>query len=147
MTDKAHILIVDDEPGIREIIEDYLMQHRFSVATAENGAEIRRRMAERTPNLVILDLNMPGEDGLTLTRQLRASGNVGIILLTATAESVDRVVGLEIGADDYIAKPFNLRELVARIHTVLRRLGEGASSPKSRGTLRDASVVFSVCWR
>jgi DNA-binding response OmpR family regulator len=122
MVEQSHIIVVDDEPEIRSMLVDYLGQAGFSVRGAENGAALRRILAEQPADLVLLDINMPGEDGLSLARFLRANTEVGIVMLTAAGEVVDRVVGLEIGADDYIAKPVDLRELLARIRAVLRRL-------------------------
>jgi two-component system phosphate regulon response regulator OmpR len=121
-----HIVVVDDEAEIREMIRDYLTANGFAVSTAASGAEMRAILAERPAHLVTLDLRMPGEDGLALARYLREQGQVGIIMVTASAGIVDRVVGLELGADDYIAKPFDPRELLARIRTVLRRMSAGA---------------------
>lgn len=122
MRDKTHILVVDDEPELRDMIEEYLVQQGFSVTTAENGAALRQIVAERPVDLVLLDIRMPGEDGLSLARFLRERYPVGIIMLTAAGEVVDRIVGLEMGADDYLGKPFDPRELLARIKSVLRRL-------------------------
>jgi DNA-binding response OmpR family regulator len=142
MTDTAHILVVDDEADIRASLEEYLTLHGLSVAVAEGGEAMRARVAERAPDLVVLDLRMPGEDGLTLSRWLRANTRCGILMLTAIADPVDRVVGLEMGADDYMAKPFHPRELLARIRTVLRRVGEAApaaEAPASR-------VRLGRCW-
>lgn len=122
MHDKTHILVVDDESELRDMIEEYLVQQGFGVTTAENGAVMRQIVAERPVDLVLLDLRMPGEDGLSLARFLREHYPVGIIMLTAAGEVVDRIVGLEMGADDYLGKPFDPRELLARIKSVLRRL-------------------------
>ncbi len=127
MTDKTHILVVDDEPELRDMIEEYLVQQGFGVITAENGVAMRRVVAEQPVDLVLLDLRMPGEDGLSLARFLRERYLVGIIMLTAAGEVVDRIVGLEMGADDYLGKPFDPRELLARIKSVLRRLALGAT--------------------
>jgi two-component system phosphate regulon response regulator OmpR len=122
MVEQSHIIVVDDEPEIRSMLVDYLGHAGFAVRAAEDGAAMRRILAEQPADLVLLDINMPGEDGLSLARFLRANTDVGIVMLTAAGEVVDRVVGLEIGADDYIAKPVDLRELLARIRAVLRRL-------------------------
>jgi len=121
MQDRKHIVVVDDEPGIRETIQEYLELHDFRVTTAGGGEELRRALDGSDPDLVLLDIRMPGEDGLSLARFLRAEKQVGIIMLTAAGEVVDRIVGLEMGADDYLAKPVDLRELLARIKAVLRR--------------------------
>src|SRR5512138_176112 len=123
MQSRKHIVVVDDEPGIRETIQEYLELHDFDVTTAGGGEELRRFVADNDVDLVLLDIRMPGEDGLSLARFLRAEKQVGIIMLTAAGEVVDRIVGLEMGADDYLAKPVDLRELLARIKAVLRRGG------------------------
>jgi two-component system phosphate regulon response regulator OmpR len=132
MNDNAHIVVVDDEPDIRETIEDYLGLHGFVVSTADGGKRLREIVAERPVDLVLLDLRMPGEDGLSLARYLREHTEAGVIMVTAVGETVDRIVGLEMGADDYLAKPFDLRELLARIKSVLRRLRSEPAGPASR---------------
>ncbi len=129
MVEHSHIIVVDDEPEIRSMLVDYLSHSGFTVRAAEDGAAMRRILAEQPADLVILDINMPGEDGLSLARFLRANTEVGIVMLTAAGEVVDRVVGLEIGADDYIPKPVDLRELLARIRAVLRRLRAAPAEP------------------
>ena len=122
------VLIVDDDAGIRESTADYLSGHGFQVALAADGEQMRAAFApgapQGRPHLVLLDLNLPGEDGLSLTRWLRGNHDVAIIMVTGAGAVVDRVVGLELGADDYLAKPFDLRELLARAKSVLRRAGE-----------------------
>src|SRR3712207_3788438 len=125
MTENQHIVGVDDEAATRDMIGDYLRLHGFAVTTCEGGAALRAAMAKGAPSLVVLDLNMPEEDGLSLVRYLKQVGNVPIIMLTATASPIDRVVGLELGADDYLAKPCEMRELLARIRSVLRRTAAG----------------------
>ncbi len=121
MAEIEHILTVDDDAEIRDLIKGYLEGQGYSVSTASNGETMRHVMATREVDLVLLDLVMPGEDGLTLTRYLRGNSSVGIIILTGKGDTVDRVVGLEMGADDYLAKPFAMRELLARIRSVSRR--------------------------
>ena len=121
MSGQASILVVDDEPEVRDTFAEYLQMRGFEVGTADCGEAMRREMAGRPFDLVLLDLNMPGEDGLSLARHLRHDSDVAIIMVTAATEPVDRVIGLEIGADDYIGKPCDLRELLARIKSVLRR--------------------------
>ena len=116
-----HIVVVDDEPAARDMVGDYLKMHGFEVTLCDGGTSLRKSMAGRQPDLIVLDLNMPEEDGLSIVRDLKARAPVPIIMLTATASLIDRVVGLELGADDYIPKPCELRELVARIRSVLRR--------------------------
>ncbi|MBK1716249.1 response regulator [Thiocystis violacea] len=115
------ILVVDDDAGLRALLSDYLERAGFSVAVAEDGQAMDAWMETRTTDLVILDLMLPGEDGLTLTRRLRARTDIPIIMLSARGDEVDRIVGLEVGADDYLSKPFNPRELLARIRAVMRR--------------------------
>jgi len=128
--DKTHILIVDDDPGLLELLEEYLGSNGFSVSCAANGVELEQRLAEKSADLLLLDLMLPGEDGLSLARKLRAGGaKLPIIMLSARGEDIDRIVGLEVGADDYLAKPFNPRELLARIRAVLRRTVEDQSPP------------------
>ena len=121
MSELPHILVVDDHREIRDALAKYLAKHEFRVATADGAAAARRMLETSRIDLVVLDVMMPGEDGLTLCRQLRAKGDLPIIMLTAMAEDTDRVVGLELGADDYVTNPFNPRELVARVKAVLRR--------------------------
>lgn len=124
MTEKTHILVVDDDQEIRDLVARYLRQHDLRVRTAADGVQMRRELADWSFDLVILDLMLPGEDGLSLCRRLRADGNMPVIMLTAMGEETDRTIGLEMGADDYIAKPFNPRELLARIKAVLRRTSQ-----------------------
>lgn len=121
MTENAHLLVVDDHREIRDALAKYLTKHGYRVSTAESAAAARRALEASRIDLVVLDIMMPREDGLSLCRQLRARGDLPIIMLTAMAEETDRVVGLEMGADDYVTKPFNPRELLARIKAVLRR--------------------------
>lgn len=125
----AHIAVVDDEPDICEAISEYLVGQGFAVSIAPDGAALRTLMQERAVDVVILDINMPGEDGLSIARYLRGRGQVGIIMLTANRDTVDRVVGLEVGADDYVSKPFDLRELLARVRALLRRAAATETAP------------------
>jgi two-component system, OmpR family, response regulator len=127
------VLIVDDDANIRETTADYLKGHGFDVTVAADGAQMRAAISAAEPQLVLLDLNLPGEDGLSLTRWLRANHDVAIIMVTGAGEVVDRVVGLEVGADDYLAKPFDLRELLARAKSVLRRAGERPAATRAAG--------------
>jgi two-component system phosphate regulon response regulator OmpR len=121
MAESPAIIVCDDEPDLREAVAEYLARRGFDVRRAEDAAVLRRLLAERAADLVVLDISMPGEDGLSLARALRAESDIGIVMLTAAGDVVDRVVGLEVGADDYIAKPVDLRELLARLRAVLRR--------------------------
>jgi two-component system phosphate regulon response regulator OmpR len=122
------ILIVDDDRDVRESMGEYLQGHGYEVALAADGTQMRAALAVAAPDVVLLDLKLPGEDGLALARWLRAEHDVGIIMVTAAGEVVDRVVGLEVGADDYLAKPFDPRELRARLKSVLRRT-QGGTKP------------------
>lgn len=122
MIDNGRIIVVDDEAEVREMIQDYLGQNGYDVVTASSGAEFRALLQEHSPDLVILDVRMPGEDGISLARHVRENHRAGIIMVTAAAAVVDRIVGLEVGADDYVAKPFDPRELLARVKSVLRRV-------------------------
>jgi two-component system OmpR family response regulator len=121
----VRLLLVDDEAKLREPLADYLVRQGFEVTQAGTAAEARSRLNENGADLVLLDIMMPGEDGLSLCRHLVEARSVPVILLTARGEATDRIVGLEIGADDYVVKPFNPRELVARIRSVLRRSARG----------------------
>jgi len=122
MDSRPHIVVVEDEAAQRALLVDYLGKQNFRVSGADGGAALRRLVGRELPELVLLDVGLPGEDGFALARWLREkSGRIGIIMVTAATETVDRVVGLETGADDYIAKPFDPRELLARVRSVLRR--------------------------
>jgi DNA-binding response OmpR family regulator len=127
------VLIVDDDAATRETTAEYLQQHGFEIALAADGEQMRAEFAKAAPHglphVVLLDLNLPGEDGLSLTRWLRANHEVAIIMITGAGEVVDRVVGLEVGADDYVAKPFDPRELRARLKSVLRRTAQRPAAP------------------
>jgi DNA-binding response OmpR family regulator len=119
--DTTQVLVVDDDAGLRELLQQYLSAQGFHVATVSDGIEMEDYLARNPVNIVILDLMLPGEDGLSLARRLRERGDLPIIMLSARGEDVDRIVGLEVGADDYLAKPFNPRELLARVRALLRR--------------------------
>jgi len=147
MSTPRHIAVVDDEAQIRSAVGEYLELHGYSVSLADGGPALRKIMAESPPvDLVVLDLNLPGEDGLTIARYLRERFPVGIIILTAAGQTLDRIVGLEVGADDYMAKPFDLRELLARIKSVLRRIpGKGASAPEKGVPVTIRFGDFTLC--
>lgn len=121
------LLLVDDEASLRQPLADYLVRQGFSVRQAADAAKARAALLEETPDLILLDIMMPGEDGLSLCRHLVEAKDLPVILLTARGEATDRIVGLEIGADDYVVKPFEPRELVARIRSVLRRAGRNGA--------------------
>src|SRR5438093_8391546 len=149
MTQAQHIIVVDDEQPAREMVGDYLRMHGFSVSLCDGGGSLRASIAQQTPDLVVLDLNMPDEDGLSIIRDLKQRTSVPIIMLTATASPIDRVVGLELGADDYLAKPCELRELLARIRSVLRRSAAVATAPAATAAgAKDARapVRFGTKW-
>jgi len=122
MGDNGSLLVVDDDASVRAMLVEYLAGHGFAVRAAASGDAMREEIARALPDLVLLDLKLPGEDGLSLARYLRERYDVGIVMVTASADTVDRVVGLEIGADDYVTKPFDPRELLARVRSVLRRM-------------------------
>ena len=146
-TTNAHILVVDDEAEVRDLLQEYLVKQGFAVSTAGSVAAAREVLEARAVDLVVLDLRMPVEDGLSFARELRGRGDVAIVMLTASGEIVDRVVGLELGADDYVAKPFDPRELLARIKSVLRRVtvpyGRSGRRP-SRGPLWPRTSSISM---
>jgi two-component system, OmpR family, response regulator len=121
-----HILVVDDDAEIRDLVSGFLKRNSYRVMTARDAKAARQAMADYKFDLVVLDLMMPGEDGLSLCRDLRAKSKLPVIMVTARGEETDRIVGLEIGADDYLPKPFSPRELLARIRAVLRRAGDGS---------------------
>ncbi|HMA52105.1 MAG TPA: response regulator [Magnetospirillaceae bacterium] len=126
-----HILVVDDDREIRDLLNRFLVKHGLRVSTARDGVEMSRILDGAAIDLVVLDLMLPGEDGLSLCRKLRSTTNLPVIMLTAMGEDTDRIVGLEMGADDYLPKPFNPRELLARVKAVLRRVQSlPAASPK-----------------
>jgi two-component system phosphate regulon response regulator OmpR len=133
------ILVVDDDPGIRRLLTRYLTEQGYQTAAVSDGKGMDQWLKSNQPDLIILDLMLPGEDGLSLTRKIRAAGNTPIIMLTARGEEVDRIVGLEMGADDYLPKPFNPRELLARIRAVLRR---GAAPAEESDSLSDKLIRF-----
>jgi DNA-binding response OmpR family regulator len=150
-TRNPHIVVVDDEAPAREMVGDYLRLHGFEVTLCNGGASLRQTIAKETPDLIVLDLNMPEEDeedGLSVVRWLKGQSSVPVIMLTATASAIDRVVGLELGADDYLAKPCELRELLARVRSVLRRSAAPAaiaSAAAPAGAARTA-IRFGTKW-
>jgi two-component system, OmpR family, response regulator len=143
MSDSTRILIVDDDPRLCRALARYLQLEGYSVRTASSGREMRESLAVEKPNLVLLDLMLPDEDGFSLARELRSISNVAIVILTGKSDTTDKVVGLELGADDYVTKPFSDRELLARIRSVLRRTSNGG-----RETNKAAGKVASFAgWR
>ena len=129
MIANASIVIVDDEPDLRSMLADHLGREGFRVSGCANGAELDREMERAAPDLVVLDVNLPDEDGISIARRLQAQHRVPIVMLTALGDPIDRVVGLEVGADDYVTKPFDLRELSARIRAILRRANDAGARP------------------
>lgn len=146
LNESPHVLIVDDDNGIRELLADYLNKQGMRVTTAADGREMDNQLQylylkdASYPDLIVMDLMLPGEDGLSLTRRVKATHDVPIIMLSARGEDIDRIVGLEVGADDYLAKPFNPRELLARIRAVLRRKQSASTEANEAAQLaQDAS--------
>ena len=140
-TAAPQVLVVDDEPELRTLLGEYFGRHGFSVRAAADAAEAREMVARQRPALAVLDVNMPGENGLSLARWLReVHPGVGLVMLTTAGEAIDRIVGLELGADDYLAKPFELRELLARVRAVLRRM-----QPPSAVAASTKQVRFGAC--
>ncbi|ROO25829.1 response regulator [Salinisphaera orenii] len=139
MAEQPHILVVDDHRDIRDSLTRYLRDHGFRLSAAADAANARRVVREAALDLIVLDIMMPGEDGLSLCRWLRETTEIPVILLTAVADETDRIIGLEVGADDYVTKPFSPRELLARIRAVLRR---ATALPAQRNQPEEASVRF-----
>ena len=142
MDREFHILVVDDDREIRDLLARFLKKHGCRVTPAADGREMQAALTDRRIDLVVLDLMLPGEDGLTLCRRIRGRSDLPIIMLTAMGEDIDRVIGLEVGADDYLAKPFNPRELLARIRAVLRRVGA-----RPEGAPDDGGELAFAGWR
>lgn len=140
MSKQEHLVIVDDDSEIRSLLVDYLQKQGFAASAVTDGRELDRVMARRHIDLVILDLMLPGEDGLQICRRLRVETNIPIIMLTARGDDMDRIIGLEIGADDYLPKPFNPRELLARIKSILRR---AKTLPNRKPHAHQGKVKFS----
>jgi DNA-binding response OmpR family regulator len=140
MSETGHILVVDDQQEICDLVREYLSDEGFRVSTANDGVGMREVVGRESVDLVILDLVLRGEDGLQLARELRSQSDIGIIMLTGRGETVDRIIGLEMGADDYLSKPFHLRELLARVRSVLRR---GASRGGERGGGQRVRIRFA----
>jgi two-component system, OmpR family, response regulator len=141
VTHNKQVLVVDDDQSIRELLAEYLSRNNFDVITAEDGIEMDKRLLKHKPDLIILDIMLPGDDGFILCQRIRQTSHVPIIMLTANSDEMDRVLGLEIGADDYIAKPFSPRELLARIKALLRRTQ--FASEESQTSEKARYVLFS----
>jgi DNA-binding response OmpR family regulator len=140
-TQAATILIVEDDSEISRLVADFMRREGFEVVCAGDGAAMNTALQRLRPDIIILDLMLPGEDGLSICRRLRADDNIPILMLTAKSDEVDRVVGLEMGADDYLAKPFGPRELLARVRALLRRAGTSPARPMVRRYAFDRFVV------
>lgn len=138
---RRSILLVDDDPGIRKLLGEFLAQEGFDLEAAANGAEMDAHLGRRRPDLIVLDLMLPGEDGVSICRRLSRDGAPPIIMLTAKSEEIDRILGLEMGADDYLVKPFAPRELLARIRAVLRRTGAPGPQAGNRRLAFDRFVI------
>jgi len=146
MEASARLLIVDDDPSVRAMLREYLQGHGYAVGEAGSGVQMRECLEAELPDVVLLDIRLPGEDGLTLAKFLRERYDTGIIMVTASGDVIDRVVGLEVGADDYIAKPFDPRELLARLKSVLRRLrARPGIEPVKPATAKPARRRFGRC--
>ncbi|MGE0151320.1 MAG: response regulator [Reyranellaceae bacterium] len=144
MVDAPHILVVDDDNRLRDLLRKYLAENGFRVSGAADAAEARKALASFAFDLMVLDLMMPGESGLELARSLRAERRVPILMLTAMSESVDRIAGLETGADDYLTKPFEPRELLLRIHSILRRVNEMPQAPPAAAAVAFGPFRFDL---
>jgi two-component system phosphate regulon response regulator OmpR len=146
MNESARLLIVDDDASVRAMLNEYLQGHGYAVGVAGSGAQMRECIEADLPDVVLLDIRLPGEDGLTLAKYLRERYDVGIIMVTASGDVIDRVVGLEMGADDYVAKPFDPRELLARVKSVLRRLqAKPAAEPDKTPAAKPSRQRFGRC--
>jgi DNA-binding response OmpR family regulator len=141
-TASAHILVVDDDPEMLELIHDYLTEYDLRVTTVNTGAQMRGTLAEQTVDLVVLDLRLNGEDGMQLARELRQESQIPLIIVTGRLGDADRILGLELGADDYMTKPFIPRELLARIRAVLRRYQVGGEQRSGRGSTNCRAYRF-----
>ena len=154
MTTAQHIAVLDDEPDITTLLSGYLQSQGFRVSAVHNGPSLMSLMTADPPALVLLDLGLPGEDGFSIARQLREHHRCGLVIVTGRGDSIDKVVGLEVGADDYVTKPFDLRELLARIKAVLRRIAPAepaaagaAPAPVARDQLRFLGWTLDVAAR
>jgi two-component system phosphate regulon response regulator OmpR len=145
MTYAGCVLVVDDDRDIREMLAEYLASHGYRVVQAEDGESMRAQLEHEAPDLVLLDLRLPREDGLSLARHLRERYDVGIIMVTGSGEVVDRIVGLEVGADDYVTKPFDPRELLARMKSVMRRIQSRPAPDAAAASASPNRIAFGRC--
>jgi two-component system phosphate regulon response regulator OmpR len=147
MTERNSILVLDDDPDVREMLTDYFTGQGYEVIALATGEAMREALGERVPDVVLLDIGLPGEDGLSLARYVREHFDVGIIMVSGAGDTVDRIIGLEVGADDYVAKPFDLRELHARVKSVIRRYARSAATAQAGSAERQAApsrVPFGI---
>jgi two-component system OmpR family response regulator len=147
MEPSPHILIVDDDREIRDLLSRFLVKNSYRATAAADGREMQKALAGRAIDLIVLDLMLPGEDGLALCRRLRGESSTPVIMLTAKGDEIDRIVGLEMGADDYLAKPFSARELLARIKAVLRRAGAAQGGLAGARQEPSSTVLAFAGWR
>lgn len=147
MSKPPHIVVVDDHRDIRELLSAYLSRHAFRVTALDGAAALHALLSRQKADLIVLDVMMPGEDGLTACRQIRRGSDAPILFLTAMAEETDRIVGIELGADDYLAKPFNPRELLARIRAILRRTSGEPTAATAAATTAEAQIARFHDWR
>jgi two-component system, OmpR family, response regulator len=145
VTYSTHLAVLDDEVDITTLLASYLQTHGFRVSQVHSGAALLELMSRDAPTLVLLDLGLPGEDGFAIARQLREHWRCGLVIVTGRGDSVDKVVGLEVGADDYVTKPFDLRELLARVKAVLRRLAPAESGP-SAANVKSSTLLRFAQW-
>lgn len=139
------VLVVDDDHEIRDLLDEYLSEHGYRVLLADCGSAMRERLEDTVPDVVLLDIGLPGEDGLSLARFVREQFDIAVIIVSGAGETVDRIIGLEVGADDYISKPFDLRELRARLKSVIRRYQrEPATATQAREAGADTRVKFGI---
>ncbi|MEL6375254.1 MAG: response regulator [Pseudomonadota bacterium] len=148
MSATPHLIVVEDDPEIRNLLDDYLVQNAMAVTAVQNGERLNAALRDGPrADLIILDIMLPGEDGLSICRRLRATSDVPILMLTARSDDIDRIVGLELGADDYLGKPFNPRELLARVRAILRRRaqphGSAQGASPMAGALAGSSAVHT----
>lgn len=144
MAAEMTVLVVDDDEDIRDMLRDYLGEHGYEVLLAENGEGMRAELDKRTPDVVLLDIGLPGEDGLSLARFVREQFDIAIIIVSGAGETLDRIVGLEVGADDYLSKPFDLRELRARLKSIVRRYQREPASEKEVVESIPERIAFGV---
>lgn len=147
MSKQSHILIVDDDQGIRDLLSRFLQKHDYRITTVADGDEMFNAMEQHDFDLVILDIMLPKRDGIQLCQEIRKTSKVGIIMLTAMTEDIERIIGLEMGADDYLGKPFNPRELLARIKAILRRTNDPGSDAETQHLQPKEEIYSFANWK